>query len=74
MNREQLRARQLERLRATVARVLGAPLGGRLREAGIESPEDVGSLDDLARLPFTDKADLCATSRRRCSAARPRTR
>jgi phenylacetate-CoA ligase len=58
VNREQLRALQLERLRTTVARVLDAPLGGRLREAGIESPEDVGSLDDLARLPFTDKADL----------------
>ncbi len=58
MNREQLRVLQLERLRTTVARVLDAPLAGRLREAGVESPEDVGSLDDLARLPFTDKADL----------------
>jgi phenylacetate-CoA ligase len=56
--REQLRALQLERLRETVGRVLDAPLGGRLRDAGVESPEDIGSLDDLARLPFTDKDDL----------------
>jgi phenylacetate-CoA ligase len=58
MPRAELRALQLERLRATVARVLGAPLGDRLREAGIGSAGDIGSLDDLARLPFTDKRDL----------------
>jgi phenylacetate-CoA ligase len=58
VNREELRGLQLERLRATVGRVLGAPLGGRLREAGVTAPEDIGSLDDLERLPFTEKADL----------------
>ncbi|HTK43418.1 MAG TPA: phenylacetate--CoA ligase, partial [Gemmatimonadales bacterium] len=31
---------------------------GRLREAGIRSPGDIGSLSDLSRLPFTSKADL----------------
>jgi phenylacetate-CoA ligase len=58
--REALRALQLERLRATVARVLRAqPLGGvRLAEAGVTGPEDVGSLDDLTRLPFSQKSDL----------------
>ncbi len=58
--RELLRALQLRRLRETVARVLdgAAPLADRLREAGVESAGVVGSLDDLAGLPFTEKADL----------------
>ena len=58
--REQLAALQLERLRGLVARVLGAvpPLAERLRAAGIADPRDLGSLDDLRRLPFTTKADL----------------
>ena len=30
----------------------------RLRAAGVTAAEDIGSLDDLARLPFTEKADL----------------
>ena len=52
--REQLPALQLERLRATVARVLrGQPVGAeRLARAGISAPEDLRSLDDLARIPF----------------------
>jgi phenylacetate-CoA ligase len=58
--RERLRALQLQRLRETVGRVLGgaAPLRDRLRAAGVESAGAVGSLDDLARLPFTHRADL----------------
>ncbi|MBV8948110.1 MAG: phenylacetate--CoA ligase [Solirubrobacterales bacterium] len=58
--REELRALQLERLRATVARVLaGQRLGAeRLAEAGIASPNDVDALDDLPRIPFFTKADL----------------
>ena len=58
--RERLRELQLERLRATVERVLaGQPLGAaRLAEAGVEAGGDVASLDDLARLPFSHKADL----------------
>jgi phenylacetate-CoA ligase len=60
--REQLRDLQLERLRATVHRVLeGQPLGAqRLREVGVGGPEDIASLDDLARLPFMFKSDLRA--------------
>src|SRR5207237_9732092 len=48
------------RLRATLARQLAsvAPIAARLRAAGVSSPEDVASLDDLTRLPFTRKADL----------------
>jgi phenylacetate-CoA ligase len=58
--RPELRELQLERLRATVGRVLeGQPPGAaRLRAGGLTAPEDVGSLDDLERLPFTYKSDL----------------
>ena len=58
--RDQLQVLQVQRLRATVARVLDSqPLGAqRLRTAGITRAEDIGSLDDLARVPFATKADL----------------
>ena len=58
--RPELRALQLERLRATVGRVLeGQPLGtARLRDAGVTAPGNVAALDDVTRLPFTVKADL----------------
>ena len=60
--REDLDALALDRLRSTVARVLaGQPFGAaRLAQAGIGSPGDVRSLDDLARFPFTGKAELRA--------------
>src|SRR3954463_14723468 len=58
--RERLRALQLERLRGLVARLLEAvPVTReRLHNAGVRSGEDVGSLDDVRRLPFSTKADL----------------
>jgi phenylacetate-CoA ligase len=58
--REQLAELQLGRLRETVARVLkGQPLGaGRLSDAGITTPDDVDTLDDLPGLPFAHKTDL----------------
>jgi phenylacetate-CoA ligase len=58
--RDQLEALQLERLRATVARLLSAvPITReRLNAAGVATAEDVASLDDLPRLPFTLKSDL----------------
>jgi phenylacetate-CoA ligase len=58
--REQLEALQLERLRWTVARILDRVAPGReaLHAAGVMTAQDVGSLDDLARLPFTLKSDL----------------
>jgi phenylacetate-CoA ligase len=60
--REKLAALQLERLRDAVARILrGQPAGARrLAAAGITAPEEIGSLSDLARIPFTHKADLRA--------------
>jgi phenylacetate-CoA ligase len=58
--REQLEALQLERLRATIGRLLErvAPARERLRAAGVTAAEDVRSLADLPRLPFSVKADL----------------
>ena len=55
----ELRATQLARLQRTVQRAFGnVPLlRGRMEEHGLK-PTDVRSLDDLVRLPFTDKADL----------------
>ncbi len=47
-------------MRATVQRILdGQPFGAqRLAAAGVGGPDDIRSLDDLARLPLTSKADL----------------
>jgi phenylacetate-CoA ligase len=58
--RERLRALQLERLRALVARLLDAVPAARerLHAVGVRAAEDIGALDDLPRLPFTVKADL----------------
>jgi phenylacetate-CoA ligase len=60
--RERLDEVALDRLRSTVARILhGQPFGAqRLASVGVRAPEDIGSLADLARLPFTGKADLRA--------------
>ena len=57
--REQLAALQLERLRASVARAYAhVPFHRqRLDELGV-TPDDIRSLDDLRRLPFTRKQDL----------------
>jgi phenylacetate-CoA ligase len=57
---DELHALQLTRLREAVGRVLaGQPLGaGRLRSAGIERPDDLRDLEDLARVPFSTKTDL----------------
>jgi phenylacetate-CoA ligase len=59
MGREELEQLQLERLQATINRVYAhVPFYRRkLDEAGV-APEDVLSLPDLSRLPFTSKADL----------------
>ena len=59
MSRERLEALQLERLRATVKNAwMHVPLHrARLDAAGI-APEDIRSLAEVARLPFTLKTDL----------------
>jgi phenylacetate-CoA ligase len=55
-----LQVLQLTRLRVTVDRLLTSVpvMARRLREAGIDSADEIRSLDDLARLPFATKADL----------------
>ncbi|OJU80531.1 MAG: phenylacetate--CoA ligase [Solirubrobacterales bacterium 70-9] len=59
MEREELRELQLERLRALLPRVRDAvpTYRGRWEEAGVDV-DAIAALDDLARLPFTRKADL----------------
>ncbi|MGB8381241.1 MAG: AMP-binding protein [Dermatophilaceae bacterium] len=56
---DELRGRQLERLQDTARRVYAAVPHYRkaFDEAGVH-PDDVRSLDDIARLPFTDKNTL----------------
>jgi phenylacetate-CoA ligase len=58
--RERLEALQLQRLRGTVGRLLRAVPAQRerLRATGVDAPEDLKSLADVRRLPFTGKADL----------------
>ncbi len=62
MPREQLRELQLERLKAVVARVYGnVPyFRSKLDDTGLH-PDDIGSLEDLQRLPFITKHDLRET-------------
>lgn len=51
---------QLERLKATITRQLTAVPARRaaLHAAGVRSADDIRSLDDVPRLPFTHKTDL----------------
>jgi phenylacetate-CoA ligase len=56
--REELEALQLQRLRATVARVLAAVPAARIHESGLRDAREIASLDDLRELPFTLKSDL----------------
>ncbi|WP_449245458.1 phenylacetate--CoA ligase family protein [Desulfobacca acetoxidans] len=57
-----LKGLQLERLRRTVARAGQSQFyGQRLQQAGIV-PDDLGSLEDIRKLPFTTKDDLRTSS------------
>jgi phenylacetate-CoA ligase len=58
-SRAELRALQLERLRWTVAHAYeNVPHYRRKFDAAGVKPSDLNSLDDLAKFPFTTKADL----------------
>ena len=58
MTRAQIEALQLERLQATVQHCMNSPFyKKRFEEAGIK-PEDIKTLDDIRRIPFTTKQDL----------------
>ncbi|RMH19657.1 MAG: phenylacetate--CoA ligase family protein [Acidobacteria bacterium] len=64
LDRDALRAHQEERLRRLMAVVPRSAFYRRkLAAAGID-PASISSLDDLARLPFTTKAELLAAQRR----------
>ncbi len=57
--REELELLQLRKLKEAVAQALKTPFySARLKEAGIRSPEDIKTLGDLQRIPFTTKTDL----------------
>jgi phenylacetate-CoA ligase len=54
-----LEAHQLERLRAVLDRAFASPFyAAKLQHAGLTSAEEIRSLDDLTRVPFTLKAEL----------------
>lgn len=58
MPRQQLEQLQLERLKATVAHAMNSPFyKEKFKELGI-TPDDIQTLDDVKRLPFTTKEDL----------------
>ena len=58
MSRQEIEALQLERLQATVKHCMNSPFyKKRFEEIGIK-PEDIKSLDDLQKIPFTTKQDL----------------
>jgi phenylacetate-CoA ligase len=59
MPRKELEALQLARLKEAVGRSLRTLFyQKRLAESGIKSPDDIKSLEDLRRIPFTTKNDL----------------
>jgi phenylacetate-CoA ligase len=58
LERKDLERLQLERLRSTLERVAKVPCyKDKFAASGI-SPDDIHSLDDMAKLPFTTKEDL----------------
>jgi len=59
LDRQSLEALQLELLKSSVDQALQAPFyKNRLKKTGICSGQDIKSLDDLKRIPFTTKDDL----------------
>ncbi|MCK5199797.1 MAG: phenylacetate--CoA ligase, partial [Spirochaetales bacterium] len=59
MDKEALGALQLLRYKKTVANALKTPFyKKRLRNVGIKSAEDLKSLSDIKKIPFTTKEDL----------------
>ena len=58
LSHEELKALQLERLKATVKHCMNSEFyRKRFAEAGL-TPDDIQSLDDLRKIPFTTKQDL----------------
>jgi phenylacetate-CoA ligase len=64
MPRDQLRELQNQRLREVVRRVFERPVPfflDKLRAGGVESPEDIQTVDDLNAVPLTTKSELRAS-------------
>ncbi|MBR6041017.1 MAG: phenylacetate--CoA ligase [Paludibacteraceae bacterium] len=58
MSREEIKKLQLERLQKTVRHCMNSPFyKKRFEEAGLK-PEDIKTLDDVRKIPFTTKQDL----------------
>ena len=58
MSRTEIEVLQLERLQATVRHCMNSPFyKNRFEEIGLK-PEDIKTLDDIRRIPFTTKQDL----------------
>jgi phenylacetate-CoA ligase len=58
-DREKIRQLQLQRLKSIIASALKTPFySRRLPSVGIKLPDDIKSLDDLRKIPFTMKDDL----------------
>ena len=61
MSRAEIEKLQLERLQATVAHCMNSPFyKARFEKEGLK-PEDIKTLDDLRKIPFTTKQDLRET-------------
>lgn len=61
MTREEIEAYQLEKLQQTVRHCMNSPFyKQRFEEIGL-NPEDIKTLDDLKKIPFTTKQDLRST-------------
>ena len=61
LSREELEALQLQRLQATVKHCMNSPFyKKRFEQIGLK-PEDIQSLDDIRKIPFTTKQDLRET-------------
>lgn len=61
LSREEIEKLQLERLQATVKHCMNSPFyKKRFEEIGLK-PEDIKSLDDIRKIPFTTKQDLRET-------------
>jgi len=59
MPRKELEALQLSKLKTTVGRALRTQFyKQRLPSAGIKSPDDIKTLEDIKKIPFTSKEDL----------------
>ena len=58
LTRPEIEALQLERLQATVKHCMNSPFYKKRFEEANLKPEDIKTLDDLRRIPFTTKQDL----------------